>query len=374
MADFQRLKQKLKRSFHDVSDIGEWVECPFRVESGISSPPSYMARMALLVVGDFTDCGPSDKVQWTVFVTYKGVVFEVRDWKGATWTIEASVDTLEAEMAGRELKRKICQVASGLDKALSEELRERITSTEFVLNNPYSKIRFAYEWFRDKAESSPVDFDDEEISTAVEVTAASINRLLNLRARGLTERVLNGYAMVGLYYSSLEFLLNVFYAFADRGLGFLAFRKSSWRERFLAVMPVSKRPDLARLYEKLLHLKANFRDELFHGLGGAENLLVELSGVGLVPISYEALTCSIHFSSLIMDATFVDEALEIFDEFDAWLESNPPWSCYVQYVESGLEIPFYGKQLEEVRRAIAYPDDFDRWLEKELAYRDYLAG
>jgi hypothetical protein len=363
--DFEKLKQELKAAFYGVSDIGHQVNCPFRIKSGIFPPPSYMAKLTLFLVGNFTNCGGSDKAEWSTFVSYEDTDFEIRDWKHSTWTIEASEDSDKARAAGQKLEKKISRVAARLDKALSKELEENISTAEFMLNNPYGKIRYAYQWFRERAK----ELAEAPSQDTGESTPTVLAHLLN--PPNLTERVVHGYAMAGFYYSSLEFLLNVFYAFGDRNLDFLTFRKNSWQERFLAVLPVAGRPDLARIYEKLLHLKTNFRDELFHGFGGAENLLVNLPGVGLVPISYEALTRSIHFSSLSMDVSFVDEALRAFDEFDAWLRNNPPWSCYVEYAESGFEIPFYGKRLEEIKRAVEYPDDFSEWIDIEAAYRAY---
>jgi len=365
MNNFEKFKQKLKAAFHGVSDIGHRVDCPFRIKSGILAPPSYMTKLALFLIGDFTDCGGGDKVEWSTFVNYEDTNFEIRDWKRSSWTIEASKDSDQARAAGQKLEKKISRVAARLDKALSKELEASISTAEFMLNNPYVKIRYAYEWFRERARK----ITETPPQNQRELTPTTLAHLLN--PPGLTERVLHGYAMAGFYYSSLEFLLNVFYAFSDRNLDFLTFRKSSWQERFLAILPVADKPDLARIYEKLLHLKTDFRDELFHGFGGAENLLVNLPGIGLVPISYEASTRSIHFSSLTMDASFVDAAVQTFDEFDVWLQNNLPWSCYVEYAESGFEIPFYGKGLEEIKRVVEHPDDFSEWLDEEAVYRDY---
>jgi hypothetical protein len=375
MSDSEEYKRKLKAVFHGVTDTNAWVDCPHTIESGISSPPSYMVKLALFFIGEFSHCGTGDKTEWIAQVNYKDVNFEIRDWKGATWTIRTDRETPKTRATAKELKRKIESVASQIDKELSEELKHDVAEGKFLLNNPYPKIRYAYEWFRQKTCAS---------------ADSSASEQKELRDKGLViqplivpkeNKSLYGYAMVGFYYSSLEFLFNVFYVLGDRrfdadfqglppGERFYKFRTRSWKERFAAVLPIGQYPALSRLYERLLHVKMDLRDELFHGFDGDENLLVPLHGVGLVPVSYESLTRSVHFSPVFADTAFIDRAMEVFESFDSWLESNPPWACYVRYAESGFEIPFSGKRLREIRSATeAGLEALEEWLDDEAAYR-----
>lgn len=375
MNDFQEFKERLKSVFHDVSDIENRVDCPYTIETHISSPPSYMVRWALQFIGEFHYCGATDKIEWIICLKYKDINFEIRDWKRETWTIQSDNETPEAKIAAQDLKKKIILVASQLDKVLSDALKQDVTEGKFFLNNPYPKIRSAYEWFRQKAGTST------EVSPVKEST--DLHKILSERFTKETERSLQGYAMVGFYYSSLDSLFNVFYALGNRsfdvdmedlplGERFYRFRRQSWRERFKAVMPVGQRPELNRIYDKLLRLKMNLRDELFHGFDGDENLLVFFEGVGLIPISYEALSRSIHFTPLFADTPFIDKAIQTFDEFDSWLQNNSPWSFYIQYAKSSLVIPFYGERLEELKQAIASGSTaFKKWLDNKVEYLDY---
>jgi hypothetical protein len=376
MSDPRKYIEELRAIFHGVADAQNWVDCPDEIESGIMSPPSYMARLALSVVGGFPIFAGAEKREWITQLVYRDMHFELKDWKRATWDIYGEAKTAESQVAGRELKKKIQCVASLMDGKLSEELRQDIAGGRFFLNNPYPKIRHAYKWFRKKSCASVS-------SSQQKPTGQRGGRLLVRRLIVPTEnRALYGYAMVGFYYSLLESLFNVFYALGDRsfdetypelppGERFYQYRRESWAERFKAVLPIGQSSELDRLYEQLRRLKMDLRDELFHGFDGDENLLVPLQGVGLVPISYKSLTRSVHFSSVSGDAQLIGQALDVFDKFDAWLYSNPPWAFYVEYAESGFEIPFSGRRLDEVRAVIEEgAEAVDEWLAEESLQRD----
>jgi hypothetical protein len=187
----------------------------------------------------------------------------------------------------------------------------------------------------------------------------------------------SGYALLTplpgtLLFSSLEVLFDVMFAFGERRMDYKEFGRLTWAERFKAVLPPSSAPELAGLYERLLGLKRNFRDKIFHGLGGEESLLIPLPSVGLVPFSYETITNSIHFTAAAQDAELARDALLLFDEFDAWLQSTRPYCYHVDFAHSGFPIPLYGKRLKEVKDAMEGPRDFTEWLEEQFTIDDYL--
>ncbi len=248
-------------------------------------------------------------------------------------------------------------------------------SSEFALNNSYPKIRGAYEHFRDRTKhfSSAVASEEQRRSSNASLHVGEFVDSLNRVAKNQSEQVLNAYAMVTFYFSAMEVLFDTLYALGDRTVDFRSFRNLTWNERFLTVLPIKSKPELQKMYKKLLACKRNFRDKILHGLGGEENFLVFLDGIGLVPISYEFLTQSAHYTPVYGDVPLADEAVQVFDDFDRYLEEDDRLSRCVAYAESGMIIPFHGEQLDSLRTALNSPADFQEWLQEELEYQDYLA-
>ena len=77
MTDFSDLKRNLQQIFYGVSDSDILVDCPYRIESHINRPPSYITKLALFIVGEFENYGQSDKSEWTAFLNYEGYTFEI---------------------------------------------------------------------------------------------------------------------------------------------------------------------------------------------------------------------------------------------------------------------------------------------------------
>lgn len=302
---------------------------------------------------------------------------EIYDWKKTSWSIEVNENTPDALKAGNKLKGKIIRVTKLLDATLSEELRLKVDQGNFLLNNPYPKIRHIYEWYRGNYLSVEPTLNPSNGSSW------GLGKYFTQRS----EKAFFGYAAIGFFYATMEFLFKVFYAFGDMDshpklldmdkrerYPYFNSNSRSWKEKFQMVLPIVGNPELSAIYKNLLRFKRDLRDDLFHGFGDSENYLVELEGIGLVPISYENLTQSVHYSHSSSDVEFIYEALQTFDEFDQWLKANLPWSCYIIYAESGLEIPFYGERLQEIKNALLSPNTFEKWLQNELDYRDYLRG
>jgi hypothetical protein len=357
--------QKLRAAFQGIVDIGRKVDCPFKIETNLAAPPAYMVKLALVVIGNYRWFGPDTDPSWSIYLNYKGANFAIHSDGQAMWAIDADRDSADAKATAQDIRKKIIAVAANLDKVLAQDLNQIVVKGEFTLNNPYPKIRHAYEWFRDKSRSSETEMYAWE---RMEQNGSSPAR------EALPERSLHGYTMMGYYFSLIETLCNVFYAFGERSIDFTTFRTRSWQERLQTVLPVRQHPELQRIFNTLVMLRVNFHAEMFHGFGGDEQLHVDLPGLGVVPIAHEALTQSVYFSPLLADTAFVDIALQTFDACDTWLKQNMPWSHWVLYAESGLEIPFYGRRMEQIKRAMAYPEDFHEWLTKEVLYRHYLEG
>jgi len=355
--------EKVKKIFHQVEDIGEPAVCPVRVEDGIWKPPSYIVRLVLSISG-FNIWGPEEKVTWTAFLQYKKVKFEVRDWKRATWTIEADSADKQALDAAYELKRKIIRAAEILNDHLVTAFREEVKAGRFFIANTYLKVRNTYEHFKG-------EYMCEE---ALPQSGASFGDELTAAAERMSRRGHNGCAAVVFYFSAVEALFDVFYAFGNMDVDYETFKKGpewDWKKRFKHLLPVSTCKELEVIYKRLLRIKRNIRDRVLHGMGGEEALRVFVPRLGLVPISYKQLDSMDGLGWFPLSDEAFRDVPAAFDELDAWLSENQPWANQVLYAESMLAIPLFGRRRDEILQAMSEPD-FEDWIHSEQVNLDYL--
>ncbi len=298
----------LRPILHGVTDyeVDEqelpWSQFPHLIEK-IYSPPSYLAYLALSTVGQFKDYGRSEKVDWRFFVRYRSFAFEIYDWKRSSWSIRSLDNNDLALKAAADLKRKISQVAARLDDVLQPDMRRMLESERFYLHNGYPKLRLVYQHYRDLFKKNPPT-EEESSYDSTQSRSQKIERF-NEMVRRESERAMYGYAMVGLYFSALDLFETICFALGNRSCRF-----------------------------------------------------------GLVPLSYEALTRSVHFTSTFEDVEFAGKALSAFETFDKWLAGNEPYACYLAFAKSGLAVPFYGSQLQSIRDAMHDVETFRQWIDE----------
>jgi len=132
------------------------------------------------------------------------------------------------------------------------------------------KVRITYEHFK-------VEYVCNE---ALPQSGVSLGEQLAAAAESMSRRGYNGCAAVAFYFSAVEVLLDVFYAFGNKDVDYETFKKGSewdWKKRFKHVLPVSTCGELASIYERLLKIKRNIRDRVLHGMGGERKASSSLS-------------------------------------------------------------------------------------------------
>jgi len=365
MSNADLVIEKIRRVFHEVEDIGEPIAYPVRIEDKICDPPSYMVRLVLRM-SDFKLWGPEEKVTWLSYLRYRDVGFEVRDWKRSTWTINAESGDESARNAARELKSKILAAARILDSHLAAGFREEVESGRFFVDNTYLKVRNTYEHFKQEY------LRDEEQSSR----GGSLGELMTVAMEEMSRRGYNGCAAVAFYFSAMEVLFDVFFAFGNQEVDYVTFKNKKgsgwdWKKRFKHVLPVRGRPDLAEIYRRLLRIKRSIRDRVLHGMGGEESILVSVPRLGLLPISYKHLDPIDGLGWVLLSNEAFSDVPAAFNEFDTWLSENQPWANQVLYAESMLAIPLFGRRRDEILKAMSEPN-FGDWIHAEQEHLDYL--
>ena len=95
---------------------------------------------------------------------------------------------------------------------------------------------------------------------------------------------------------------------------------------------LNKYSKLKKYYERLIIIKRNYRNPLSHELINESALLIPFSFGGLVPISYEHLSDTIHFGFVQITVKSAI-GLIIFKEFLQELSNLEPFSFYLKFAE-----------------------------------------
>ena len=347
------------------------------IVAGIIEPPSYIVRSVLCGILGLPCYRGGDKSEWETYIVYRGHQFLIRDWKRSSWSIDSPLDSKTVRQIGRALERKVKLASQVFDKALAAELAQSVEKGDFYIENAYYKIRFLFEFFRDQAHSFLDKLEKETARIKSGPSSKAIDRWLSSAMNRITklERCAshNACAMIAFYFSYTELLFDILYTFSEKQpLSFKEFRGLTWSERFKLVLPVAGDRALARIYQKLLNLKRQYRDVILHGYVGEEGLLVPLKKLGLVPISYHFLRHSVHYSPYAFDPEGTRDAIEACTQLDKWLDANS-MACYaVLYAQTGFEIPYDSTRVGELRKHMTSAIEFKRYLEEEAMARDYF--
>lgn len=127
---------------------------------------------------------------------------------------------------------------------------------------------------------------------------------------------------------------------------------------------------MPRQYERLLKIKASFRNPLTHGLTNASSLLVPVPYGGLVPARYEHLESSVHFGMTPISQDAALEALETFERLLAHFSTELPYAYYMRYLDSGFSIPVQESSIAEIKAEMTSLEAFEEYLVQRAQYFD----
>jgi hypothetical protein len=176
--------------------------------------------------------------------------------------------------------------------------------------------------------------------------------------------------MILSFFSLLEFLLDVLYAFEQHNEKFFEFRKKNWNIRFKSLLNFNKHKELKRIYEELLSIKKNYRNPLTHGLTNEISLLVPLASVGLIPLSYRNLSNKTYYSFFEIEKEDALRMIDLFREFLAFLENKEPYKFYILYLKCGFSIPIDANEISKIKKKMSSEEEFQEYIERESYIED----
>ena len=341
------------------------------ISTGNYDPPAYIVAFIFFSILKFRNLGGFEKIWWHTYFRYKDIVFLIRDYKFGTWSLEARNDLEVATKLVPEIIGKIRSAARHADKILNAEFKAEIDKGQFYINNGYNKLHSSYEFFLEETNAALValeEFATQESNKShdlQEITEAH-NKRLHLE-RIVTYRAI---PLVNAFFSLLEFILDVFYAFEQPPFSFFEFRNLSWQDRFKATISLESEKDFARVYERLVNVKSQYRNPLTHGLTNESSLLVPFPFAGLVPISYEHLSNTVHYGFIQISSKSVKDIIETFTEFLKLIANEEPYYYYVLYIGYGFPVPVAKDSVEQIIKEMTDYESFEEYLQGRSLYED----
>ena len=343
------------------------------VSAGNYDPPAYIVAFIFLHVLKYKNYGRFEKIWWHTYFTFKDLPFMVRDYKFGSWSLESRSDLSAAKKLVPELQRRIKAASHYADRLLQREFQKEIDKGAFYIKNVHGVLSRTYGFYLKELRSSlrrvHLLRDRKPESTRMKGTVAIHDKLIAAIER-LTYRAI---PLMITFFSMTEFLFDTFYAFSRPGMSFTNFRNMSWSDRFKIVVPIRTK-QIRNIYERLLSVRKQFRNPLTHGLTNESSLLVPFPFAGLVPISYEHLKKSIHYSFSPISLETAEEIACACEDFLEFVRSEKPFAYYILFAEHGFSIPFEEQAVRMVKSEMTSIAAFKNYLQERVEYQDAVTN
>ena len=175
------------------------------------------------------------------------------------------------------------------------------------------------------------------------------------------------FALVGAFFSCLEFILDAFFVFNRGSITYEDFKKQDLKHRFKTVLPISDKR-ISRIYNELIFIRENIRNPLTHGLNDENNILVPLPVAGLVPISFNHLLNKINYKLIKIEIDEIKRILNISKIFFQFISKNNPYRYYKLYIDFGFPIPYNINEINKIKHSMASYKEFKKSLIDRALY------
>lgn len=340
------LKQRALRDFGPIPcDKDERRGASYKLAlSPSDAPVPVLFKYALTLIG-LPAHGPGEKVAWWVNFTYRGEWCELAHQKfGLRLYLRTEKPEEEARNIQVQIVNKLRASMRTVEKLIVDAAPELLGKGNATVVNQHESLRRAYVYFRERA-IAPLFIEDERITH--EPTEGGLIRAAYSFKSGKFQMQLNAFhdmvAAISAYVSLLEHVLVLALAFS----GFNAERDnltgvigSRWGDKFDRLL--GKTGEAARYRRRLTDVVERWRNPYSHGgfeKGHGATIYLHTPGVNAaVPIGLTSVSSSPLFSFMPASETDITQVFELFDEIDAWLESELPEG--MQWINSGLNVRF----------------------------------
>ncbi len=140
----------------------------------------------------------------------------------------------------------------------------------YYLLSSYNKLLNIYEFFKNKLEKSIKDLEkfkekrkNEEFKGSFRIFVEKEIEVMGIKSKVLiieesNEKIMlrransnYTFALISIFFSLLEFILESFYLFGPRPKEFINFKKERWYDKFKIVFPINTNKKLKKIYDNL---------------------------------------------------------------------------------------------------------------------------
>lgn len=313
-----------------------------------------------------------DKMHWVVPFCYKGIECAISHEK---FGVRLYLDEIpEKRVDGVEILGKLKRAIEAAEKSILTKIAQaQIQSANITIINQFIRLSGAYEYFRSRVAACFKKLRHENEQKNIDGLVATLNR--NFRAKA--EGAYNALAMIDSYFSRLEHFLVLalpFASFNQKSNNLSAFIGSIWSDKMKRVLPWAD-PKTQDFYRRLISVKEKYRNTFAHG--GFEkkgsSFYFHLPGIGAIPASMSGHRNSVYFYLFPLEENHFNEVCSLFDEFDDWLRDEALPAAW-RFAESGLDMRFDQKHLDELLEVSADLKAFEEWIKGERNYADMLSN
>lgn len=337
------------------------------------NPPKYIISLLFQNLGFEKVQSDFEKITWIIYFKYKGKIFEIHDYKFDTWSLAANNNDLkeESELIEQlldEIMDVLEKSSKYLDKKLSVILKEQLKNNNFYFKNSLPKLKAIYDFYLAKLlelkaawEIAETEVIEEEQNS--EIGKFKTTRYIDHKREKEIESSYYFFPLISIYFSILEFILDIFKCFQDSNVAYLEYRALNWKERFKLVFNLDD-AELKKIYDTIVEIKENYRNPLSHGLNNEVNLLIGIEGEGVVPISYAFLKDKPHFTSKIISIEKSIQYVNVLENFFEYLKKTEPFNYYWTYLQYDFTIPKSPKAIENLKSHMTSVEDFVHHLDR----------
>jgi len=325
------------------------------------NPPSYIVVRIFLNILKMPNYGPLDKVRWHTFFRFNGKTYMIRDTKFDYWSLESNKNEEIIQKDIDTIKWRILKAARYLDKVMIDEIKSVIDTGKFYINNVYLNLESLYFFYQGKLYSSIKRLnkisEDQKNTRDIEDRVDTFNKSLELE----NESSYYTFALINSFFACLEFILDVFFVFDRKQYSYVKFKQDDWKIRFKRVFSLSD-DRILKIYNQLVHIKDEIRNPLTHGLNNENNLLVPLSGSGLVPVSYHHILNKINYKLVLIGKAESENIFDTFKRFFHYITHVNPYRYYILYTKFNFPIPHDIDEINKIKTKMTNYQEFKQSL------------
>jgi len=333
-------------------------------------PTTYLLKLALeAVLG--TRLPQRDKKLWVADLVFRGRLWQIDDWKGASWTLYGPP---RAETDKEQLLRKLAAAARIVERVMDTEAGVR--AGEFALLNQFMRIANYYSYLRQDAEAlltltigdePPRELGITHTPGGGTVIAQEMTAVNNYWEKWQRADAAAAGAVI-FFFGLMEIFFDACFALGDRkGINYQEFHRKDWGERFKFVMDVSTKP-AADIYANLLQVKDRYRNVFAHA---SPTFMVLHPLLGWIPAERQRLNepqmnPMFAFDAKEIQATFAlfDQAMQLFEQHDK------TWAATL-YAKTPLAIPLEPQQVASLMKHATSPETFQQEIDRRIEWMDY---